>query len=127
MAARLLLGLVFLVFGLNGFLKFMPQPKSLPDGVVALLGAMINSGYMIQLVSGTQVLVAVLLLTNLFVPLALVMIAPVIVHILAFHIFLQPAGIVPGLIVLALEVYLVYSYRSAYRGMLAMWATPDAN
>jgi uncharacterized membrane protein YphA (DoxX/SURF4 family) len=125
-AARILMGLVFLVFGLNGFLNFIPQPPSLPDKVAAFLGALRETAYMLPLIFGTQLLVGVMLLVNLYVPIVLVVIAPVIVHIIAFHIFLNPSGIVPGLIVLALEIYLVYSYRSAYRGMLAIRATPDA-
>jgi len=104
-AARMFMGLVFLVFGLNGLLNFIPQPKTLPDGVIAFLGAMMNTRYFLPLVFGTQVVVGVLLLVNRFVPLALVMIAPVIVHILAFHLYLQPGGIGPGVLVLLLEIY----------------------
>lgn len=72
------MGLVFFVFGLNGFLNFMPAPKGMPEGAMALIGAMAKSGYMLQLVSGTQVLVGALLLVNRFVPLALAFLAPVI-------------------------------------------------
>src|SRR5215471_11349724 len=120
--ARILMGLAFLVFGLNGFLHFMPEPKQqLPEFAVALA----KTGYMFPLVMGTQLLVGVLLLLNLFVPLALALIAPVIVNIVAFHIFLQPAGIVPGLVLAVLELYLAWSYRGAYRSMLAAKARPD--
>jgi uncharacterized membrane protein YphA (DoxX/SURF4 family) len=124
-AARILMGLVFFVFGLNGFHPFIPQPANLPDRMMAFFGAMGNTGYMLPLVFATQMAVGVLLLVNRFVPLALVLIAPVIVHIIAFHIFLQPAGIVPGIIVLALEVYLVRSYWSSLRGIFVARAKPD--
>ena len=126
-AARVFMGLVFLVFGLNGFLHFIPQPKTLPDGVIAFLGAMMNTRYFLPLVFGTQVVVGVLLLVNRFVPLALVMIAPVIVHILAFHLYLQPGGIGPGVLVLLLEIYLVRCYWSSLRSIFVMNSAPDGN
>lgn len=125
--ARFLMGLIFLVFGLNGFLNFMPQPKDLPEGVAALLGAFKTSGYMLQLISGTQVLVGALLLINCFVPLALALIAPVIVNIICFHVFLMPATIAPGIVVAVLEIYLAWSYRKVYAPMLAMRVKPGAD
>src|SRR5512135_3428138 len=70
--ARILMGLMFFVFGLNGFLNFIPQPKTpLPEGAVAFAMALMKTGYMMPLVTGTQLLVGVLLLLNRFVPLAL--------------------------------------------------------
>lgn len=125
--ARFLMGLIFLVFGLNGFLNFMPQPKDLPEGVMALTSAFKNSGYMLQLISGTQVLVGALLLINCFVPLALALIAPVIVNIICFHVFLMPSTIAPGIVVSVLEIYLAWSYRKVYTPMLAMRVKPGAD
>src|ERR1700689_4093332 len=96
--ARILMGLMFFVFGLNGFLHFIPQPKdAMPEGVTALMGGFQKSGYMLPLIFGTQTLVGLLLLINCFVPLALALVAPVIVNILAFHIFLMPSTIPPGI------------------------------
>src|SRR5512140_1884683 len=104
--ARILMGLAFLVFGLNGFLHFIPQPKTpMPEGAIAFAGALMKTGYMFPMVMGTQVLVGVLLLLNRFVPLALALIAPIIVNIIAFHIFLAPSGIGPGAVALLLELY----------------------
>jgi uncharacterized membrane protein YphA (DoxX/SURF4 family) len=124
--ARLLLGLMFLVFGLNGFLNFIPQPKTpMPEGAAAFAGALMKTGYMFPLIAGTQVLVGVLLLLNRFVPLALALIAPVIVNIIAFHVFLAPPTIGPGIVVLVLELYLAWAYRGSYRPMLAARAKPD--
>jgi len=123
--ARVLLGLLFFVFGLNGFLHFIPQPKTpQPAGAMAFAEALMKSGYMFQLVAGTQVLVGVLLLLNRFVPLALVLIAPVIVNIIAFHLFLAPSGMGPGAAALILELYLAWAYRDNYRSVLAMRARP---
>jgi uncharacterized membrane protein YphA (DoxX/SURF4 family) len=124
--ARILLGLMFFVFGLNGFLHFIPEPKTpMPEGAGAFAGALMKTAYMFPMIMGTQVLVGVLLLLNRFVPLALALIAPVIVNIIAFHIFLAPSGLAPGLVALLLELYLAWAYRNAFRPTLAMRAKPD--
>ncbi len=123
---RILMGLLFLLFGLNGFLHFIPEPKeAMPENVAALMGGMMKSGYMFPLVMGTQLLVGVMLLLNLFVPLALALIMPVIVHIIAFHVFLAPSTIWPGAVLLVMELYLAWAYRSAFRPMLGMRVKPD--
>jgi putative oxidoreductase len=89
--ARILLGLVFVVFGLNGFLHFMPG--QLPGGLAGdFLRAMVQSHYDL-FVSAVELLSGVLLLANRYVILGLVLIGPVIVNILLFHIFLLPSGI----------------------------------
>jgi hypothetical protein len=123
--ARILMGLAFLVFGLNGFFHFIPQPKdAMPEGVTALMTGFMKSGYMMPLIFGTQTLVGVLLLLNCFVPLALALIAPVIVNILAFHICLMPSTIAPGIVVAVLELYLAWTYRKVYAPMLACKVKP---
>jgi len=124
--ARILMGLMFFVFGLNGFLHFMPPPKDMPDGAAAFFGALMKTGYMLPLIFGTQVLVGALLLANRFVPLALALIAPVIVHIIAFHAFLAPSGAAMAGVALVLELYLFWAYRHAYLPMLVMRVTPGA-
>jgi len=122
-AARILLGLVFFVFGLDGFLHFVPQPTTPPPaGAMALGFALVKSGYLFQLIKGTEVVVGALLLCNRLVPLALALIAPVIVNIVAFHAFLAPEGLSIALGVLVLEVYLAWHYRAVYRPMLAVRA-----
>src|SRR5580692_7855549 len=83
--ARVLLGVVFFVFGLNGFLHFIPQPPP-PAPAGAFFSALFATGYMLPLVMGTELLVGVLLLANRFVPLALALVAPIIVNIVAFHV-----------------------------------------
>lgn len=123
--ARILMGLIFLVFGLNGFLHFIPQPKTpLPEGAVAFAGALMKTGYMFPLIMGTQTLVGLLLLLNRWVTLALALIAPVIVNIVAFHVFLSPSGLGLALVVLVLEVYLAWAYRAHYRPMLGARVQP---
>lgn len=128
-AARITMGLVFFVFGLIGVLSVVgilpvTQPSTPPPaGAVALSAALMKSGYLFSLVKGTETVVGALLLSNRFVPLALALIAPVVVNIVAFHAFLAPSGVALALAVLALEVYLAWSYRRAYAPMLAMRAT----
>lgn len=114
---RVLLGLMFLVFGLNGFLDFIPAPKDLPPDLVTVSTGLMKGGYM-TVVSATEILVALLLLTNLFVPLALALLAPIVVGIITFHIAIAPATIVPGIVVLVMELYLAWAYRGAFRPML---------
>jgi uncharacterized membrane protein YphA (DoxX/SURF4 family) len=120
---RILLGLVFLVFGLNGFLNFIPAPKDMPQAIMNVMGGLMQAGYM-SVVSGAEVLIAVMLLTNRFVPLALALLAPIIVGILTFHIAMQPATIGPGIAVLLMEIYLAWAYRSAFRPMLRAKVPP---
>ena len=121
------MGLVFLVFGLNGFFMFIPAPKVvIPEAAMAFQGALMASGYMIKLVAGTQVITGVLLLINRFVPFALTLIAPVIVNIVAFHLFLDLPQIVgPALLVLILEIYLVWAYRESFRAVLEARVDPS--
>ena len=116
--SRLLLGLIFFVFGLNGFFLFMPPPPNLPPGVVSFMTGMAATRYFFSLLAGTQTLAGALLLANRFVPLALIILAPVIVNIVAFHLFLAPDGLVLALLVLALELYLAWNHRAAYRSLL---------
>ena len=123
--ARTLMGLIFLVTGLNGFLNFLPQPSNIPQGAIEFFGALFKTGYMIPLIMGTQVIVGVLLISNLFVPLALALIAPVVVNIFALHAFLYPTGFNIAALPILLEIYLAWVYRKSYRQMLAMRSKPD--
>lgn len=125
-AARILLGLVFFVFGLNGFLQFIPPPPTpMPEDATAFIGGLMQTGYMLPLIAGTEVLVGALLLVNRFVPLALVLIAPVIVNIVAFHLFLERSGLVIALVVLALELHLAWGHRKYYYAVLTARSMPS--
>jgi uncharacterized membrane protein YphA (DoxX/SURF4 family) len=122
--ARVLMGLIFFVFGLNGFLHFLPNPP-LEGKAMEFIGALIGTGYLFSLVKGVEVVVGALLLTNRFVPLALALIAPIVVNIFLFHSVLTPPNPV-AILVLALNVYLAWTYRDAYRPMLAAKVRPAA-
>jgi uncharacterized membrane protein YphA (DoxX/SURF4 family) len=122
-AARIVLGLAFLVFGLNGFLQFMPMPPA-PEKAGAFLGALAATGYMFPLIKGTEVIAGALLLSGRFAPLALTLLAPIVVNIVAYHAALAPAGLGLPVVLAALEVYLAWAYRGSFRGVLAATAAP---
>jgi uncharacterized membrane protein YphA (DoxX/SURF4 family) len=125
-ATRILLGLVFFVFGLNGFLQFLPQPP-MPPAAGAFMGGLAAAGYMFPLIKGVEVVGGALLLSNRFVPLALALVAPNVVNIVLFHAILAPAGLPVALFVLALEVFTAWSYRNAYAPMLQARTAPKAS
>jgi uncharacterized membrane protein YphA (DoxX/SURF4 family) len=115
--ARILLGLIFVVFGSNGFLHFLPMPP-LPQGVTGeYLHAFFASGY-VYVISGFQVAGGLLLLIGRFVPLGLTILAAIIVNIWAFHLLMAPEGLPPAVVVTILELFLVWSYRDRFAGIL---------
>lgn len=117
LGARLLLGLIYFVFGLNFFLKFIPLPPN-PDAANALLGAFFASGYMFPLIKVTEIVGGFALLTGRFVPLALIVLAPITLNILALHFFLAPAGMPMTVVMVALHVFLGYANISKYAPIL---------
>jgi len=113
--AQYLAGVIFLVFGLNGFLHFIPQPP--PDGVAGqFLGALFVSHYL-MVVFAVQIIGATLLLVNRFVALAVAILAPVIVNILCFHVLMNPSGLPPALLVTVLWVLIFVRVRPAFAGL----------
>ena len=113
--SRYLAGVIFLVFGLNGFLHFIPLPP--PAGVAGqFMGALFVSHYL-PLVFGLQVIAAVLLLANRYVPLALTVLAPVIVNILSFHALMAPSGLPLALFVAVLWAVIFVDVRWAFAAL----------
>jgi putative oxidoreductase len=113
--ARILLGLLFLVFGLNGFLHFIPMPP--PTGLAAqYMGALYVSHYLVFIFL-VQVIGGALLLANRFVPLALILLGPVLVNILLFHSFMAPAGLPLALVTTVLWGLVFYAVRRAFAGV----------
>jgi hypothetical protein len=110
--ARILLGLMFFVFGLNGFLNFMHAP--LPPGLAGTFLDTLITSHFVYYVSGIQVIAGVLLIANQFVPLALALLAPVLYNILVFHITMQPSGLPMGLIATILWLILVWRLRDYF-------------
>src|SRR5207253_6687849 len=114
--ARILLGLVFLVFGLNGFLNFLNTGPA-PTGLAGqFLGALILSHYF-WVVAALQVAGGALLLVNRFVPLGLVLLGPVIVNILLYHLFLNLMGIGLAIVVAILWLIVFYGHRQYFSGI----------
>src|ERR1700730_1380154 len=113
--ARYLLGLIFLVFGLNGFLHFIRS--ALPSGTAGqFVGAVVTSNYLVG-VFLLQLVSAILLLVNRHVPPALTLLAPIIVNILMFHILMAPSGLALAIVVTVLWVVVFLSVRSAFAGL----------
>ena len=113
--ARYLAGVVFLVFGLNGFLNFIPMPP--PAGIAGqFMGALYASHYL-WLIFALQLVAGVLLLANRYVPLALAMLAPVIVNILSFHVLMAPSGLPLALFVAVLWAVIFVDVRPAFAAL----------
>lgn len=124
--ARILLGLMFFVFGLNGFLNFIPMPEDQPQAVMDFFAGISVGGFFLPFLKLTETVCGLLLLINRFVPLALTVLAPVVLNIVLFHVFLDPAGGAVGYLALVLGVFLAWCYRDSYRGVLAAKAQPAA-
>lgn len=123
-AARLLLALPLLVFGLDGLLGFLPTDTYPEHGeqATAFLEALVGSGYLWRLLKIVEILVALSLLTGRFVPLALVVFTPVVVNILGFHLTMEREGTGLAVLLVSLTGFLAWSYRAYFRPLL----DPDA-
>lgn len=113
--ARYLLGLMFTVFGLNGFFHFIPMGP-MPPLAGQFLGLLVATHYMVP-VFLLQVVCGLLFFANRYVPLALTLIGPVIVNILLTHLLMAPSGIGPGAVATICWFVLFYSVRSAFSGI----------
>lgn len=113
--SRILLGLIFVVFGLNGFLHFIPTHQY-PGVAGQFVGAIVKSHFY-TVVFATQIVGGVLLLANRYVPLGVLFLGPVLVNILSFHIFMSPGNIPLALLAAALWLILFARFRSAFAGV----------
>src|SRR5215470_2447696 len=113
--ARYLAGVIFLVFGLNGFLNFIPMPP--PGGIAGqFMGALYASHYLV-VIFAFQIVATVLLLVNRYVPLAVAVLAPVIVNILSFHALMAPSGLPMAIFVAVLWTMIFVNVRPAFAGL----------
>ncbi len=116
--ARILLGLIFVVFGLNGFLNFLSMGP-MPTGLAGqFIGALFVSHYL-WVVAALQIAGGALLLVNRFVPLGLVLLGPIIVNIICYHVFLNPSGAILAAVVTILWFIIFYSRRQYFSGIFA--------
>jgi uncharacterized membrane protein YphA (DoxX/SURF4 family) len=121
--ARYLLGLMFTVFGLNGFLNFIHQPPPANPLAIQFFIA-ISSSHFAACFFAVQLISGLLLLSGYFVPLALTLLAAELYNILAFHLTLAPESIPPALVACVLWVLVFLQYRNSFREILA--AKPSA-
>ena len=114
--ARLLLGLIFVVFGLNGFLNFLDMGP-MPTGLAGQFIAALALSHYFWVVAALQVIGGALLLVNRFVPLGLVLLGPVIVNIILYHVFLHHAGMLMAVVVAILWLIVFYGHRQYFSGI----------
>jgi uncharacterized membrane protein YphA (DoxX/SURF4 family) len=115
--ARSLLGLIFLVFGSNIFLHFIPMPPPQEGPARDFMTALFVSHHL-YVIGALQVAGGLLLLTGRWAPLGLTLLGPVIVNILAFHVLMTPAGVEMAIVVSALALFLVWRYRENFAGLV---------
>lgn len=115
--ARYILGIAMAFFGLNGFFQFVTPPE-LSSAGMDFFAAMVSTGYLFHLTNIIFVIVAVLLLSNKYVPLALVLLFPVMVNVVLFHLFLDVTSGIAGYIVFILNAYLIAVYADNFRPLL---------
>jgi len=113
---RILLGLIFTVFGLDFFLHFMPA-GAVSEAGGAYLEALFNTGYMFPVIKSIELGAGLLLLTGYRPQLGLALLAPITFNIALYHLFLDPNGIILGMLVAALEVFLLWAYRDAFKSL----------
>lgn len=106
--ARILLGLVIFLSGLAGLLNLVPPPPDLPEKLVTFMTGLMASTYFFPLLKLTETVCGLMLLTGFFVPLALVVLAPVVLNIFLVHAFLQPSGLPLAVIIGLLMIYLSF-------------------
>lgn len=108
LAIRLIFGLIFVVFGLNGFFKFIPMPTDIPQDMVTFSSGLMASKYFFPLLKATEVICGLFLVTGYFVPLALVILAPIVINIFLVHAFLNPD------MAMAITLVLMQAYLSFF-------------
>ncbi|MCC6137713.1 MAG: acyltransferase [Bdellovibrionaceae bacterium] len=119
LGSRLLLGLIYFVFGLNGFLNFIPQPP-LPETAMGFLGGLMSASYFFPFLKATEVISGIALLTGRFSALALIVLAPITIQIFLFHAVLTPgvSNLVLPLVMVVLSLITAYSYGDKYAPLL---------
>lgn len=120
LGSRILLGLIYFVFGLNGFLNFIPVPPEMPEKAMMMMQAFMSSGYFLQVVKGTEVIGGLMLLTGKFAPLGLIILAPVTVQIFLFHAFTTPGlqNLIMPVLMIALHLGAAHLYRDRFLPLL---------
>ena len=113
--ARVLMGLIYLVFGLNFFIPFLPVQPAPTGAVAAFTGGLFQAGYFLPFMKGIEVILGAFLLAGVFVPMSLVILMPITINIVLFHVFLAPEGSAVGIVILVLQIYLAWAYRDYFK------------
>ena len=108
MIARILLGLIFFAAGITGLLNLVPTPPDLPERLQAFTNGLMASQYFMPFLKATETICGLLLISGFFVPLALVILAPIAINIFLVHAFLAPEGLVTAIVIGVLMVYLAF-------------------
>ena len=114
---RILLGLILVIFGFNKFLQFMPMP-AMPEAAGEFMGALVKSGYIMPIVAIIEISVGFLLLINKYQSLAIVVVFPVLLNAILFHLFLDIAGIGGAAIAMAMNIFLFFANKESYKSLL---------
>lgn len=120
--ARILLGLIYFVFGLNFFLHFLPTPPQTGGPAESFTTGLFQSGYFFPFLKTLEIVLGALLLVRAFVPLVLVMLMPITLNILLFHAFLTDNAIM-SIVMVVLHVYLAWAYRDYYKPLFKSKST----
>lgn len=123
--ARIVLGLMFVVFGLNGFLLFFPPPPVLPHDVASFTSAM-NASHFVWMTAGVQVLCGLLLLANRYMLITLVALAAVLVNIVTLHLTMFPQGLPPAIVAVVLWFLTAWPLRARFAPLFAATVEPPA-
>jgi putative oxidoreductase len=119
--ARILLGLIFVIFGLNGFLHFIPMGP-MPTGLAGQFAVVLMQSHYAQVVSGFQLACGLLLQVNRYVPLALAILGPVIVNIFLFHLLMAPSGLPLAIVVMILWGIVAFYLRQNFSALFVQRA-----
>ncbi|MGB7751934.1 MAG: DoxX family membrane protein [Candidatus Acidiferrales bacterium] len=114
--ARILLGLLFLVFGLNGFLNFIPTGP-MPSGLAGQFVTVLLQSHYVLVISAIEVVGGALLLVNRYVPLGLTILGPIIVNIFLYHLLLFHMGVGIAIVVAILWGIIAYYHRKSFAGL----------
>jgi uncharacterized membrane protein YphA (DoxX/SURF4 family) len=119
LGARILLGLIFVVFGLNGFFQFLPMPPMAEEAGKAI-GGLFGVSYMFPVVKGLEIIAGIALLAGLFVPLALIVLAPIVVNIFLFHVVYTPAESAMAIAIVVLQILAAVGVWEKFKSVLEM-------
>lgn len=122
---RLLLGLLFFASGIVGLLNLVPPPADLPEALKTFNNGLMASVYFMPFLKAVEALCGLLLLINFFVPLALVVLAPIVIHIFLVHAFLAPEGLILAVVIGAFTLYLSF-FAEPYKNVIKQLFKPKA-